>query len=357
MYRIILMLALLVFGRAASAQQNPLADPGTSGMSWVPNVIGYGQNTILTASIGNYGSQPIPANTIKWQLILPVNLQYVEVENLSQIPFAIMNGPIFEPGIGTLIEFTNTAVLNPTAFIPPATFVFGTYDLKLKAIGLQGNFPNSMGTVMNTSIITGNATQVGNNTTTNDGAIASIQVMPDPTPLPINLLSFTGNEKSCGVVELNWQSSMEKNVHKFLVQYSSDGKNFTSIGSVNAKNALSGAQYSYAAAQTDREGYYRLMVQDKDERYTLSNVLKVKINCNEHSISVAPNPASNSISVSGLMGTETIVFINITGQTVITQKAKVGENVLEIEHLPAGNYNLVIKEQNGESKTYKVVKQ
>ena len=357
MYRIILILALLVFGRVASAQQNPYADPGTSGMAWVPNVIGYGQETILTVNIGNYGSNTVPANSIKWTLILPINLTFVEAVNLSSLPFAIMNGPIFDPEIGTLLEITNTSALQPTAFIPPNNFVFGTFDLKLKAVGVQGNFPNAMGTVINTSIISGYASQVGNNTTTNDGAIAFIQVMPDPTPLPINLLSFTGSEKSCGVVGLKWKSSMEKNVDKFLVQYSTDGKGYTNIGSVKAKNAVGGAEYTYSAAQSELEGYYRLVVQDKDEQQTLSSVLKIKINCSDRNISVAPNPASNSISVTGLIGNESISFINVIGQTVITQKAKAGENVVNIDHLPTGNYNLVVTESTGEMKTYKVVKQ
>jgi hypothetical protein len=194
---------------------------------------------------------------------------------------------------------------------------------------------------------------VANTNTANDGSSASIGVS---VPLPVKLVSFNAKQKSCGVVALDWETSKEQNVAHFELQYSKDGNRFNTVKNVQAQNAAMGATYAAIVEQAGKEGFYRLKTVDVDGVFALSHVAKVVLSCEANAISVSPNPALNAFNITGLTTDAAVALYNMTGQQVLKQQVKAGESKIDIATLPAGNYNLIIRDANGASTTFKLVK-
>ncbi len=177
-------------------------------------------------------------------------------------------------------------------------------------------------------------------------------VAPVSTPVSLDLLSFDGAAKDCDAV-LTWTTANEDKFSHFEVEYSKSGNAFDNVGRVNGGQS----QYSFTYAQASGNGFYRLKMIDMDGVFAYSNNVKVKTECDANIIEVYPNPAHQSVSIKGLQAGNAVQLINVLGQTVATQKASgLAVETINISHLAAGNYNLVI--QNGlERKVFKLVKQ
>lgn len=112
--------------------------------------------------------------------------------------------------------------------------------------------------------------------------------------LPLQWLSFTAREKE-GMVLLEWTTAQEVNTGYFEVQRSADGKNFTTIASVNASATPAINLYSYndATAQSGIN-YYRIKQVDIDGQFTFSKTVQVKF-ATEEKVVLLQNPAGNEL--------------------------------------------------------------
>ena len=64
---------------------------------------------------------------------------------------------------------------------------------------------------------------------------------------------------------MNWTTATEQNVEKFIIEYSSNGIDFSSAGAVNASNNISGATYTFRHYTiTGAKIFYRLYMTDAD---------------------------------------------------------------------------------------------
>lgn len=97
------------------------------------------------------------------------------------------------------------------------------------------------------------------------------------TPLPIELLAFTG-KKTGNHVELNWTTATETNNDYFNVERSLDAIYFEKITTIKgAPNSLNKLNYSYTDSNL-RNGliYYRLKQTDFDGNFTYSKILALQ---------------------------------------------------------------------------------
>jgi hypothetical protein len=144
--------------------------------------------------------------------------------------------------------------------------------------------------------------------------------------LPVKLTNF--NAEAIGnKVELVWETTWEKNSREFVVQRSSDLKEFGDIGRVAAAGAADGRR-AYSFVDTDPlpgANYYRLRMVDKDDTYEYSKVKDVVVRSDQPTLLVASNPTTGdrirvrvaSVDVSALRLT------NIMGQNI---RFKVDQN-------------------------------
>lgn len=119
------------------------------------------------------------------------------------------------------------------------------------------------------------------------------------TPLPIEMLSFTGETTADGTL-LKWVTSMEKNFDHFEIERSTDGVHYTYVDGVAGKGAIKArTDYSYMDdAAPARRVYYRLKNVDLDETFDYSDVVTVVVAGKTGGLAVYPNPVvDNRITV------------------------------------------------------------
>jgi hypothetical protein len=121
-------------------------------------------------------------------------------------------------------------------------------------------------------------------------------------PLPVFLLSFSAKVASVSEVEkvvCNWKTVNEENSSYFQVERSSNGRNFITIGKLNAHgNSSSVIGYSYTD-ETPLAGlsYYRLKMVDLDGSVNYSSIVTITISSKSLTVLVQQNPFGNEINL------------------------------------------------------------
>jgi hypothetical protein len=116
--------------------------------------------------------------------------------------------------------------------------------------------------------------------------------------LPVELSDFRGelNEKG---TQLYWQTSSEHNNQSFLIERSSDGKDFHTIGEVAGSGD---SQYTIHYQYTDHYpdfgvNYYRLTQIDFSGERSQSGIIALNVDSKPTKISLYPNPTSDFLTV------------------------------------------------------------
>ena len=130
--------------------------------------------------------------------------------------------------------------------------------------------------------------------------------------LPVQFFSFTGTYQN-NKVQLNWTIIAEKEVDRFEVERSTDNNNFIKTVTITEPVSLfvqqSFSAYDDVSNVSSDIIYYRLKVVGKAGEINYSNVLVVRKNRTQNEISVTPNPADNTITVTFYAEKNTEVLI------------------------------------------------
>lgn len=137
----------------------------------------------------------------------------------------------------------------------------GDFSLMIDADG-TGNFATAPITYVAASGYSSNTVTFTNVSLPNNAVFTFI--VKDAILLPLNFLSFTARPGANQQVNLEWQISDATNVSDFVVERSTDGSTFASIGQVNFasansyaftdNNAVAGNDY-YRIESVDNDGY------------------------------------------------------------------------------------------------------
>jgi lysophospholipase L1-like esterase len=167
------------------------------------------------------------------------------------------------------------------------------------------------------------------------------------TTLPLSFLSFNvslyGLQKKQAV--LKWATEQEVDVDAFVLERSDDGKNFTIIGKVPAKNTVGNNNYTFIDnSPSPGMAYYRIKEIDKNGTYNYSKIISLK---NSDGVFLYPNPASNYLDLDVpiyLRGGKINIF-DASGKTVYTKVADVSQRI-NLSHFSNGTYFLKIASSN-----------
>jgi len=164
------------------------------------------------------------------------------------------------------------------------------------------------------------------------------------TPLPIELLSFTGEYTSKGN-QLKWITATEINNDFFNLERSSDGRNFESIAILKGYgNSTQELNYGYLDVWApEGVNYYRLKQTDFDEKFSYSNIIALRSLKKDELFLVYPNPATGSFIVSVKDFNREGYDIRITnsiGQTVFSLEGSREEQLRLTPELAAGIYTI-----------------
>ncbi len=372
---------------------------GTEADQYFPSVFAFSikmKDPLVTITKTVTGSKA-PTN----QLLANENLTYVIAgQNTGQgnlanavIVDSLPAGITYVPGSMQIYNFTTNTMVpqsdapgDDKAFVATATdgvqyltFYIGTGatnnaggtlsandQYKVQFLATTPADVNSLGTVSNTAYVSGTGSQAGNLSTniTNQ----STAIITPQNSLPVTLLSFTA-VLSGNNAQLNWTTTTEKDNDHFDIERSTDGINFTKVGTVEGNGTTSLLHnYSYTDPVSGLSGvvYYRLKDVDVDGKFGYSKIVALRLDGSaiSASFSAYPNPFTSNIKLN-LTSTRTtnamVSLTNTAGQRLVSQSVQLqnGENVVVLQNLAAlqpGIYVVELVTEDG--KNYqKVIKQ
>ncbi|MFZ1533165.1 MAG: PQQ-dependent sugar dehydrogenase, partial [Chitinophagaceae bacterium] len=171
--------------------------------------------------------------------------------------------------------------------------------------------------------------------------------------LPLDLITFTGTLQSDKSTLLKWRTENEINTSHFVVERSTDGNNYTAIGTVSAYNA-SAQNYSLvdydAANQQSLLLFYRLKMYDRDGAFKYSNVVTVSLADIAGAVKVSPNPVTNEARITIIPTADGKVqykLIDNTGRTILQKSTHVRKGTqntvaIDMSTISVGTYYLKV---------------
>ncbi len=214
-------------------------------------------------------------------------------------------------------------------------------------------------------VFTQNGADVRLNTAEND----YFNVSDCVTNFPVELLSFTGEERDCRN-HIAWETATETNSAYFVVERSLDAIQFSEVGRVDAAgNSFENTSYSFVDSWGGSIMYYRLKQVDIDGNHEFFDIIRIDSDCDASdvgtSIDVFPNPITNEseVFVKLFGNANETIFVNVisvTGKLAVERQMDVvaGPNLLSFptDNLAAGTYFVRIRGNDWLSTPSKFVK-
>lgn len=137
--------------------------------------------------------------------------------------------------------------------------------------------------------------------------------------LPLNLVRFDGRRDNNKTL-LNWLTTDEENFSEFVVEAASDGRNFSSIGSVRSRGGTSNEYLFEVANLASGTWYFRLKMIDKDDKYTYSKTVRLQWH-EIGSLTIVGNPFRDELAVilPEAQGRTIVRLLDAQGRVVQTQ--------------------------------------
>ncbi len=220
------------------------------------------------------------------------------------------------------------------AFSLGATDYYNTGQIAYSGKWVQGAFTFNTGPKTSVTMsIRNNAPGGGGN----DFAIDDIMLSTCLIILPVDLISFKATPEP-GAILLTWETAREQNTTDFVVERSTGNDQFDSIGQVPALMRSTGGTYQFTDNSVPQANNvtYRLKIVDIDGNASYSPLVVVSGKpLPLESLSVGPNPASNSATlymVAAEAGSVQVSLWNMAGERVNGQTFSVskGQNALSL---------------------------
>lgn len=181
---------------------------------------------------------------------------------------------------------------------------------------------------------------------------------------PLSFVSYTAalNENAISKEVINkWQTVNEVNVANYTVQRSFDGRSFTSIATINAKNNKEN-EYVFIDKTTELAKtlspvvYYRIIATDKGGRKTHSAIQQINIKPQTpNNVFIFPNPAKDYLFVQS-RNTQHVYIINYSG--IVVKEAAINNKDLfevNIKSLARGVYVIKVVDVYGAIQNRKLI--
>jgi Secretion system C-terminal sorting domain len=192
---------------------------------------------------------------------------------------------------------------------------------------------------------------------------------PALTTLPVDFISFTALlMNNTNKVALKWTTASEKNVSHFVVERSTDGKQYSEAGIVFASNNTSdNSLYTYTDNNATAYGnvlYYRVRSVDADGtlKYTPTRIIRSdKQTENTVAILTYPNPVTSELRVTipNNWQDKKVVYEIVNAGGVAAQKTAMANSSqtesLDISKLASGIYMVKVS-CGAETATQKIIK-
>lgn len=173
------------------------------------------------------------------------------------------------------------------------------------------------------------------------GTFSPFIVAEGNATLPLRWQSFTVKEQNKQVV-LEWKTESERETDRFIIQRSSNGTDWATIGTKTASGTSSSVQaYTFVdVSPVDGYNFYRLLQKDVDGKETYSTSLYIKLGSQVHKLDIYPNPVINGTMNIQLEDTGLVQIFNSTGALVFQKLLQAGTQKIILPNLPKGIYHV-----------------
>lgn len=248
--------------------------------------------------------------------------------------------------------FYSTNVTTPVWTAVPTTFTIPSVQDQLDSIIINVNINGPL------LLKIENITDPGDNNNSRIG-IQNITWSSFGNPLPTVLSLFTATTSN-NTTTLNWVTEMEKNAAYFNVERSKDGILFTTIANVKAQNTIQGSKYAYYDYDfVTGPQFYRLKMVDFDEKYTISNTIRVnEVMRHANAVTLTQNIVTTWLSVlfSQIPQNAKLQIWSVNGTLVWDGSTTTSETKINTENFAQGVYILKVYADK-EVHSFKFVKQ
>ena len=176
--------------------------------------------------------------------------------------------------------------------------------------------------------------------------------------LPVKWLSANASARKNEVL-LQWKVANEINNAGFYVQRSADDLLYKTVGFVAGKTTGETTQvYSFIDKPETAAGnlFYQIKQVDKDNRYSLSKVMKVNLDNSGHLV-VQPNPVNDfAIFKSGAI-IKMLCLTDVSGRLLYCKHPLANQATINVSRLSKGIYMVKALLTTGEEQVIKLVKQ
>ena len=157
--------------------------------------------------------------------------------------------------------------------------------------------------------------------------------------VPLTLLNFSLMPNGDNKALLRWNTSSEINTLLFEIERSANGVAFERIGSIPAVGQ-GDHTYSFNVDLLWKTDYFRLKLIDRDNRFSYSEIKKIRRPSEGNNIYIITNPVRKTLTINctqrNLIGSEAVLFDHV-GKKLMVFKIKGG---LQDIHLPGSSSGL-----------------
>ena len=181
----------------------------------------------------------------------------------------------------------------------------------------------------------------------------------DPTPVPVQLLSFVGKLENNNKATLTWKSTCEAAMSHYELQRSENGGAFVNVANIAANNSGCAVTKTYSSVDAGlAEGTqftYRLRMVDLDGHFTYSNNILLQTVKGNQAPYIAGNPVRNTLQVANVNAGDIIRIANVEGRILMSFRASGTTSVNNVSVLAPGTY--VVNISGKANATLKMIKQ
>ncbi len=176
-----------------------------------------------------------------------------------------------------------------------------------------------------------------------DGETAFQRVCSRGTVMAITSIDIHASIKN-NLPVVDWKITADENTQKFIIERSTDGKNFMAAASIAADKNSSLSHYSWIDQHPfSNINYYRVKSIGLTGKIIYSSIVKVKMDINSPSMVVYPNPAKDYIYLQCnkfLTGKVIIEIADASGKIALQRTVYINSNIISIatNKLPPGTY-------------------
>lgn len=176
-------------------------------------------------------------------------------------------------------------------------------------------------------------------------------------PLPVTFTNITAKKAGTGV-QVFWNVAGEKDVLRYEIERSFNGRDFTKIGEVGSTGS---SGYMFADNQpVNGVSFYRVRNVDLDGKFTYTSIARLNLS-KTIMLKAFPQPAQNTLTVEhGSVNGKGLLTLNTAdGRTVYQTdiRSDVNQTVINLSSYKPGMYIVRFDNGSGEVETVKVVKQ